>query len=293
MMHEQIDRMVRRANPVSDPKTLEDTASVLIVDMDRRIEMQTDDRPTVAGRNNWRGALIGLAAATVILLGGLVYYLNRQATPEVAEPAPNAADLPGFRMEIDPGAYYTDADGAGPSTVRGTFVIEDDGWASLEAGAMYHYRSDAETYVALIVSRIDDVASPGCDDTEWVAAADTVEEVAGQFATLPGLAIRQAVAPIVAFGYEGYYMAARVPSDIEPDSGIGGSHPPCGDGYFQVWRGPVWQDRLYQAPNQMLEFWFLDVDGTPILVEASSFRTSSEQDLAALQSVLDTLVITP
>jgi hypothetical protein len=43
----------------------------------------------------------------------------------------------------------------------------------------------------------------------------------------------------------------------------------------------------------MLEFWFLDVDGTPILVEASSFRTSSEEDLAALQSVLDTLVITP
>jgi hypothetical protein len=43
----------------------------------------------------------------------------------------------------------------------------------------------------------------------------------------------------------------------------------------------------------MLEYWFLDVEGAPVMIEATWFPSSPEEDLAELRGVLDTLVITP
>ena len=44
----------------------------------------------------------------------------------------------------------------------------------------------------------------------------------------------------------------------------------------------------------MVEYWFLDVEGTPVMIEASWAPGSSpEEDVTELQDVLDTLVITP
>jgi hypothetical protein len=55
----------------------------------------------------------------------------------------------------------------------------------------------------------------------------------------------------------------------------------------------VWDERYYQTPEQTIELWFLDVEGTPVLVEATRSASSAEADIAELEVVLDTLVITP
>ena len=75
MTLDQIDQMVRKANPVPDLKVLEPVdASVLVLDQQRRTEMQTHDRGEVdQGKEKaGRGLLIGIAAVAAIVVGVLV-----------------------------------------------------------------------------------------------------------------------------------------------------------------------------------------------------------------------------
>ena len=66
MTHDQIREMVRRVNPIPDPSTLEIVdVPVLTTPLERRTEMQIDDKPGTevqADRNRRRGPLVGIAA---------------------------------------------------------------------------------------------------------------------------------------------------------------------------------------------------------------------------------------
>jgi hypothetical protein len=281
MTHDQIDRMVRRANPLPDLNALEPVdASVLTTPLERRMDMQIDDRPTEVktDRNRWSGPLIGIAAAAVILVAGLVLFLTRDNTP-VAEPAPNATPISALNFDdaLAPGAYFVDTDGDEASSLRGTFVIEGSGWTSVDAGAR---KTSAESFVALLVVEVDQVWSSVCESTAPVAAGTTAADLANQFAT-NGLTVREALAPVNAFGHNGYHLVGEVPA------GCGGEVKPA-------WtRAPVFDERWYD-PTEMVEYWFLDVEGTPVMIEASwAPGTSPEEDVAELNAVLDTLVITP
>jgi hypothetical protein len=88
-------------------------------------------------------------------------------------------------------------------------------------------------------------------------------------------------------------MVAEVPEEgfAAPagQDGEGRTFPGCeGDGEFESWNG-----RYYQRPGQTLEFWFIDVEGTPVMVEANTFPASPEEDVAELTAVIDSLVLTP
>jgi hypothetical protein len=280
MTHDQIDRMVRRANPLPDLNALEPVdASVLTTPLERRMDMQIDDRPTEVktDRNRWSGPLIGIAAAAVILVAGLVLFLTRDNTP-VAEPAPNATPISALNFDdaLAPGAYFVDTDGDEASSLRGTFVIEGSGWTSVDAGAR---KTSAESFVALLVVEVDQVWSSVCESTAPVAAGTTAADLANQFAS-NGLTVREALAPVNAFGHNGYHLVGEVPA------GCGGEVKPA-------WtRAPV--DERWYDPTEMVEYWFLDVEGTPVMIEASwAPGTSPEEDVAELNAVLDTLVITP
>ena len=130
MTHDQIDRMVRKANPLPDPTALEPVdASVLTTPLERRMDMQTDNREVTegGGQNRSRGPLVGIAAAAVILMAGLVFFLTKDDA-QVAEPAPNATAISDeMDTPLAPGAYFVDTDGDEESSLGGTFVIEGDG----------------------------------------------------------------------------------------------------------------------------------------------------------------------
>ncbi|MEX1125446.1 MAG: hypothetical protein WEE53_07245 [Acidimicrobiia bacterium] len=247
------------------------------------MEMQIDHRPGTevqANRNRWRGPLIGIAAAAAILVAGLVFVLTRDNTP-VAEPAPNATRLT-MSMEfqpIDPGAYFADTDLLESTSLRGTFVIESNGWLGTAAGAMKSLVDDGP-YIALFIAEVDRVWSSACESGRTQqAAATTAEGLANQFVAA-GFTNTGALTPVSAFGHEGYHLATEVrPSCISQD--------------FTVWGGSNWDGRYYQTENQPLELWFLDVEGTPVLVEATWWPETPEEDVAELRTVLDTLVITP
>jgi len=281
MTHDQIRQLVRRINPVQDPSVLE-SVEVSVPVLERRTEMQVDERPLAGerGDSRWRGPLIGIAAAVAVLLGGGIFLLTNDDMP-VATPAPNATELPGEFQPIAAGAYFADTDGNEETATRGTFVIEGSGWESLEAGAwkVGSEGGDDASYVSLFVVEVDQVWDAPCDGGASAPAGTTAKALGDQFAAMPEFITREGLAPVSAFGRDGYHLMLEVP---------GG----CNDGEQTVWSGGLWE-RYYQAEGQIVEYWFLDVEGTTVMVEANSFPESSEEDVAELRAVLDTLVITP
>jgi hypothetical protein len=285
MTHDQIREMVRRVNPIPDPNMLETVDAPVLV-TERRTDMQTDDRVEVngGGQNRRRGPLVGIAVAAVILVAGAIFLLTND-DPPVATPAPNATMLPVEWDPIEPGAYYADTDGDDETSTRGTFVIEGDGWASLEAGVMKEGVSvDNGAYVSMFVVEIDWVWEAPCEGGTPVRPGATAEALGDQFAAMPGFVTREGLAPVSAFGRDGYHLVLQVPDSCTTDSS-------------NIWSSPVWGERLYQEEGQIVEYWFLDVEGTTVMVEATRPPESDEEIvtelMADLDTVLDTLVITP
>jgi hypothetical protein len=280
MTHDQIDRMVRQANPLPEPSAL-GPVDVPVLTTERRMDMQTDDRvmDEGGGRNRWRGPLVGIAAAAVILVAGLVFFLTREDNP-VAKPAPNATRIdsePGAPLSL--GAYFVDPDGVEATTLGGTFVIGASGWANLASGAIKQVVVGEGSYVSLLVVEVDRVWSQGCQGGVPVVAGTSAEAVADQFAAA-GLTTREALAPVTAFGHDGYHLVVEIPAG-------------CANTEGTIWSGGNYPGRFYHAEGQVVEFWFLDVDDTPVMVEASWMAESPEEDVAELKALIDTLVITP
>jgi hypothetical protein len=272
--------MVRRVNPIPDPSTLESVdAPVLVTRLERRMEMQTDDRQVVEARkgNRWSGPLIGVAVAAVILVGGAIFIATNQ--DQVATPAPNATELT-LEMEfqpIEPGAYFADTDLDESTSTRGTFVIESNGWQGTAAGALKQPVDDGP-YISLLIAEVDQVWASACDaGSTPQAAATTAEGLANQFVAA-GFTTG-ALTPVNAFGHEGYHLATGIRASCISDD-------------FTVWEGPNRDYRSYGG-EETLEYWFLDVEDTPVLVEASWIPQSPDEDVAELRAMLDTLVITP
>ena len=123
-----------------------------------------------------------------------------------------------------------------------------------------------------------------CDGGASEPAETTAKALGDQFAAMPGFIGREGLASVSAFGRDGYHLVLEVP---------GG----CNTGEQTVWTGGAWGERNYQAEGQIVEYWFLDVEGTTVMVEATQPPESSEEiatELEAdLDTVLDTLVITP
>jgi hypothetical protein len=288
MTHDQIREMVRRVNPIPDPNLLE-TVDAPVLMTERRMDMQTDSRRVTgeSAQSRSRGLLIGVAAAAVIFIGGAIFLLTNDGPP-VAAPAPNATSLPdGDFPALEPGAYYADTDGEVETLTRGTFVIDDGGWLSLLAGAMREGPTGVGNglYVSLFVTELDGVWETPCEGGAPVPAGATAEAMGDQFAAMPGFITREGLTPVSAFGRDGYHLVLEVPGSC-----VGGE-------IRNVWTSPVWGERNYQEEGQIVDYWFLDVDGTTVLVEATRPPESSNEtatELAAdLDGVLDTLVITP
>ena len=105
MTLDQIDRVVRQANPVPDLSALEPfDASVL--DQQRRTEMQTHDRVIVDDEGDepkrGRNLLIGIAAAAAIIIGALLLL------PPLTSDAP-VADQPSTTSAVETATAFVEA----------------------------------------------------------------------------------------------------------------------------------------------------------------------------------------
>lgn len=191
------------------------------------------------------------------------------------------AVTPAMSSQLDPGTYYVDADGLPATALRVEFTIAERGWTPF-IGA---YKSgQAVDYVAAKFLAVTTVASSACDATTWVALGDTAEDLASGLAQIGDFVTQLAPTTVSAYGYDGYHLVLEVP---DQEGFVG-----CDDGYFDGYEGPT-IGRYYQGPNQVVEFWALDVEGTPLLIEATWFPDSPAEDVAQLRAILDSVLIRP
>jgi hypothetical protein len=288
MTHDQVRHLVRRINPIPDPSVL-DVVDAPVLDLERSKEMQVDERPMAEGRRDHRrrGPVFGIAAAAVVLIAGLIY-VSTDNDP-VATPAPNAVELPGFDQPLEPGAYHADTDGDVATSTRGTFVIEGTGWRSAGSGAIKGGVATNGGYVSLLIDEVNQVWEDACAARQAAAPAGTTAQALGnQFAAMTAFITIEGLSPVTAFGQEGYHLVVEVPADCVVASNVTDD---------MVWDGEVFGERYYQAEGQVVEFWFLHVEGTTVMVEATRPPESNEEIVtelnADLDTLLDTLVITP
>lgn len=289
MTHDQVRQLVRRINPIPDPSTL-NTVDVPVPVLERSMDMQVDERPQVEERRygRWLGPAIGIAAAVVVVIGGLIFI--NDGDDDVATPAPNATALPdsdrgGHFPPVAPGAYFADTDGDEETTTRGTFVVENSGWISVPSGVWRNAPGDTEfagPYVSLLVVEVEQLSEDPCEFSPYVAPGTSAKALGDQFAAMPRFITREGLAPVSAFGREGYHLVLEVPVA-------------CSD--QNIWAGGAWGEQLYPEEGQIVEYWFFDVEGATVMVEATRPRDSSREIVtelnAELDAVLDTLVLTP
>ena len=190
--------------------------------------------------------------------------------------------------ELQPGTYYVDPDGDTDTTLRGEFTVTDDGWGPF-VGTNKQGPTDSAGYVAMKVLAVTQVASAGCDGTVWEPVGASAEDLAVALGGIDDFITQVAPAPVHAYGYDGYHLVLEVP-DLGNE--VWQEFVECDDGYFDGYEGPT-LSRFYQGPNQVVEFWAIDVEGTTLLVEATWFPHSPAEDVTALRAILDSLVIRP
>jgi hypothetical protein len=150
--------------------------------------------------------------------------------------------------------------------------------------------------VSALFAAVTKVANSACHDTEWLPAGQTAEEIARGIADIDEFTTRERLTEVTAYGHDGYHLVREVPEGdyYEADKGFVGCNDPNDPAGFSFdgWEGPTFS-RYYQRPGQLIEYWVLDVEGTPLLIESSRFHDSPEADIAELQDVLDSIAVTP
>ncbi|MDP9495004.1 MAG: hypothetical protein M3P87_07160 [Actinomycetota bacterium] len=189
-------------------------------------------------------------------------------------------DVDSLGSILQPGTYYVDPDGPNGTSMRVEFTIVEPGWVPF-LGTFKPGK--AVDYVAMKAQIVTEVASPACDSTIFVPVGGSAEDLATALAEIEDFPSQAAPTEVTAYGYDGYHLVLAV-----PENGFVG----CDDGYFDGYQGPT-IGRYYQGPGQVVEFWVLDVEGTPLLIESTWFPDSPTEDVAQLQAILDSIVIRP
>ena len=156
-----------------------------------------------------------------------------------------------------------------------------DGWSAYKDAA-------AAAGAGVLFDSITNIYAEGC---QWVLVdppvGPTVDDLATAWANVPSFAATTAV-DVTVDGYAGKQFEFTVPDytasecretkyglwDV-PGTG-GGDEPP---GYWA------------QLPNQHLQMWVLDVDGTRLVIGASTSPSTSPQDRAALEELVASIQI--
>jgi hypothetical protein len=162
-------------------------------------------------------------------------------------------------------------------TVPDGWEALDDGWAVIKSG------SDPVFGAAFW-----NVANVFVDPCQWVLfdppVGPSVDELAAAWAKVPAVEVTS-TSDVTVDGYVGREVEFTVPNYDASE---------CQQNKFGLWQAGSFAnipDYWAQGPNVHLQLWILDVDGTRVVIKASYFPNTSEQDRADLEEILDSIQI--
>ena len=204
------------------------------------------------------------------------------ATGSVAHPVPDAG------LAMEPGAYFLDLGSA-----RVTFSIPDDQWAwaghgVLTGGWQAWTPGAINPGVGLSFLSVKDVyADPCLNESGFLAPAlgPTVGDLTRALTELPGY---NASAPTDVMIDE--HAARYVRMTINPEIDFS----QCDDNYFMAgWMLADGYSEANLSPDQISEYWIVDVNGTRCVLYESSFGGTTPDERASLQRMFDSIQLLP
>jgi hypothetical protein len=253
----------------------------------KEIYVSVDSPPTGETRNRRRLAIA--AAAVVAVIGVAAIATNIRNSDDGVEPAPAAEPT------VAPTTVAPTTVAPATETVR--FVVESANNIPVTLTAPIHW-TVVDGWMAytgaggVMVEAISNIYADGC---QWglldPPVGPTVDDLVAAWANLPDLVATAAV-DVTVDGYAGKQIEFTVPdynrNECKKKEGFGGLFALYDIPGIPIEDAPAtWA----QGPNQHLQSWVLDVDGTRLVISAFSFPYTSPKDRAALEDILASIQI--
>ena len=230
---------------------------------------------------------IALAAAAVVVLAFIGFGVLRDNTggppTATATPVPTstatAQMLSGRPLE----AGTVVAVGLGPSQSISATLTVPEGWEGFDGRCVLPITgTEAPDGMGTCFLESDTgLYSDPCHGTRGpadVPVGPTVEEFVNALAEQTAY---DATAPtdVTLGGYSGKRMDLQLPSDVAS----------CDNGAFTPWPGSIYA----QGPDNLWRLWIIDVEGERMIIVSQNFASTSSEDLAEQQAIVDSIRIQP
>lgn len=231
----------------------------------------------------------GVAVAVVAAVGVVTWWaaqshLGQRVEPVV--PGPTVPrDLEGYRGPLSPGSYTVHAWGGDQPTgplPRAVITVPPGYWSNggfvIDAGA--DGSSEWNEYGVVQISWVDEVFRDPCDTRTAEGVAPTVADTARALVRQAGPSTRPVRTELD--GHRGVYLAVTVPRGKDLDA--------CTTGEYPLWRADP--DLVHGHSDRsgiVHHLWILDVDGTRLVVTASTYPTQTRAERLELVAIAESV----
>lgn len=218
-------------------------------------------------RTRW--SMLAACLVVAMAVGGCAVASGSPVAPVASSVPPN---LPSG--ELDGGTYTINGVDGPPLDIA---VTVPDAWEGLAGFAVF--KND----VSLGFWMVDNLYIDPCHESLGLLdppPGPTAHDLAAALAAQP---LRNGTdpTPIEVDGYAGEMVTIEVPLDADLAA--------CDDEEYGSWSSEEHGARGHQTPGERDEITIVDVDGVRLVIDASTFPNSSEEDLAELQSIIDSI----
>jgi hypothetical protein len=209
-------------------------------------------------------------------------------------PAPTVQDVMQVEGGLEPGTYFIDPD-VDPSTpLRVVYDVSAEGWSQWIGAAKF---AD-DGHVAVSITTVTNLTRQACRDHSPAdpPVGPTVNDLATALSELAPFEVSSPPAAVTLHGYRGKYLELTTPDLPVVEEGDHREFTDCVDGSLHSWIAPSLSDGFWgynQERDHTEEFWILDVDGTRLVIEANWSPTTTPEDMAEMQDILDSIRIEP
>lgn len=236
-------------------------------------------------RNRRFGALALAAAIGVVAVVVVIRAVDDGTGTQPGDQGtgvPTAEAIPLPDGALEPRRYVFTADPSLDASHRITIDVPEgyeglDGWAAVKFGT-------DQTGVATVA--IGDVYADACQRIGTLlgpSAVSSTDELVAALVNQKGLHVSSPT-DVTLDGFTGAYMERRVPARTDLSDCVGGE--------FRVYLYKGFGKRVLK-PGQLTLLWVLDVDGVPLVIEASLEPGASAQVRAELQQMVESIRIDP
>ena len=253
--------------------------------LSQEAEMQTTPRPDIEGmltggqdrlRRRRNTMWIGLAAASVLLVGGGVYGASKIGDPdatrdftngpsqtptsEASEPAaiPSSWQALHNTGPVDPGTYRTFVGNTDSGLLEADLTLDGSNWDSSNYPVAY----DGESFAGIGVY-VPDAVAGGCRMEEgFKKAATEPAALAQQLSAMPRSSVVQEPSATEAFGHNALHLRLRIDAWCDGPAYLVAEAIPGSRGISYFGATPEGSEKFV-----IIDFWVVDVNGTTVVVD--------------------------